>query len=235
VYAIIPARSESKRVKSKNIINLGNHPLLAYSITICKLSNYITNVIVSTDCKNIAKIAKRYGASVPFLRPREFAEDNSSDFGYLNHFFENVDTNEVALVRPTSPLRNPRLFDSAINYYINNRDTCTGMRTMCQSSHSPYKMMKINNNICSGFFEEFKGEKFYTNLPNQLFPLSYTPNGYIDIVKKQTIKKGTVFGDTILPIITEKIIDIDDYFDLDIASALIDTKYDLLSVHLDKL
>ena len=96
-------------------------------------------------------------------------------------------------------------------------------------------MMKIENDQCSGFFKDFNGEKLYTNLPNHVFPVSYTPNGYVDIVEKKTIKKGSVFGECILPLVIEKIIDIDDHFDLDIARSFIDTKYDLLSVHLDKL
>lgn len=237
MHAIIPARSGSKRVKSKNIIKVGRHPLLAYAIAACELSLKIDRVIVSTDCKHIAKIAEQYGAEVPFIRPVEYAKDESSDFGFLSHFFKNIDTDEVALIRPTSPLRNPELIDSVIEDYLSMSlsNKFTGMRTMCQSNHSPYKMMKIQEGICTGFFKDFNGEKLYTNLPNQVFPVSYIPNGYIDIVKKKTVENGSVFGNRIMPLITEKIIDIDDYFDLDIVKSLIDTKYDLLSVHLDNL
>ena len=71
--AIIPARGESKRIPKKNIKNFCSKPLIAWTILGALKSKYLDRVIVSTDDKEITKIAKRYGAEVPFLRPKEMS------------------------------------------------------------------------------------------------------------------------------------------------------------------
>ena len=87
LIALIPARAGSKGIPKKNIKELGGHPLIAYSIMACRASALISEVYVSTDSEEIASIAKSYGASVPFLRPAEFAQDTSSDLEVIQHFF----------------------------------------------------------------------------------------------------------------------------------------------------
>ena len=67
VLAIIPARGGSKGIPNKNIIDLGGKPLIAHSIEVAKQSNYIDDIVVSTDSKPISDIAKKWGADVPFL------------------------------------------------------------------------------------------------------------------------------------------------------------------------
>lgn len=69
--AIIPARGQSKRIPRKNIKDFHGQPLIAYSIKAALESNLFDKVIVTTDDEEIAKIAKEYGAEVPFLRPKE--------------------------------------------------------------------------------------------------------------------------------------------------------------------
>ena len=74
VIALIPARSGSKRVSDKNIRPLGGHPLIAYTISAARTSSLFSKVLVSTDSEQYARIARYYGAEVPFLRPQESAE-----------------------------------------------------------------------------------------------------------------------------------------------------------------
>ena len=238
INAIIPARAGSKRIKSKNTVLLGDHPLIAYTIAACRLSKRIDRIIVSTECENIAKIAKKYGAEVPFIRPDHLSLDTSTDQGFLKHFFDNIDADKVLLMRPTSPLRNPETIDNVTDQYMKMfwRGCYTGYRSMTESNHSPYKMFQIVDETCKGFFENFKGEKDYTNLPNQSFPKSYVPNGYCDMVLQKTVREGkTTFGNKIFGATTENIVDVDNYFDLDLVRNQIETKYDFLSVHLNKL
>jgi len=73
--AIIPARGGSKRIPKKNIKIFHGKPLIAYSIETALKSDLFQKVIVSTDCKEIANISKKYGAQVPFLRPKELSDD----------------------------------------------------------------------------------------------------------------------------------------------------------------
>lgn len=236
INALIPARAGSKRVKNKNIIDVGGHPLIAYTIVACKLSQKVDRVIVSTECPEIARISRKYGAEVPFMRPSIYSQDQSSDRGFLGHFFEEVDCDKVLLMRPTSPLRNPLVVTEIVEKYINlhKKNNFTGFRTMSRSNHSPYKMFQILEGHCQGFFNDFEGVREYTNLPNQSFPKAFTPNGYCDLVIKKTLEKyDSTFGNKICGIETENIIDVDDHFSLDLVKFQIRTKYDKLSVHLD--
>ena len=72
IIVIIPARSGSKSIKDKNIILYKGKPLISYSIQIALKSKLVNRVIVSTDSKKYANISKKFGAEVPFLRPKKF-------------------------------------------------------------------------------------------------------------------------------------------------------------------
>lgn len=210
MIALIPARSGSKGIPDKNIYPIIEYPLLSYTIAACKLSEYISDVYVSTDSEEYAKIAKKYGAIVPFIRPKELALDNSTDFEVLEHFFNNVNDKEICFLRPTTPIRDPKVLDECVRYYYCcGSEGITGMRSAHEINEGPYKLFKIEDGIYQGFFNDFNGIKNYTNLPRQTFPKAYQPNGYIDIVKRYTIDCGSDFGNRILPCVTEYIEDID--------------------------
>jgi len=217
ITAIIPARGGSKSILKKNIVDVGGHPLISYSIDACKQAKNIDRIIVSTEDEEIAEISKRYGAEVPFIRPSELSQDNSTDVGFLKHFFDNIETDDVALIRPTTPFREPEFMDKVIEKYFTIRNNISGLRTVEEINENPYKVYKLKNNICGGFFVDFEGEKDYTNLPRQIFPKAYIGNGHIDIVKRETVCTGTAFGDKIYAEICEKMIDIDSPFDLKLA------------------
>ena len=72
---IIPARKNSKRIKNKNIINFYGKPIIYYAIKIAKKSKLFSRIVVSTDCVKIAKIARKYGAEVPFIRSKKISDD----------------------------------------------------------------------------------------------------------------------------------------------------------------
>lgn len=83
--AVIPARGGSKRIPNKNIKAFMGKPILAYSIEAALQSGVFDRVIVSTDDAEIADIAKKYGASVPFLRPEEIANDRAVIADVMKH------------------------------------------------------------------------------------------------------------------------------------------------------
>jgi len=221
--AIIPARGGSQAIPRKNIVNVGGYPLIAYTIAACKLAKNIDRVIVSTEDEEIASVAKKYGGEVPFMRPSEFSQNRSSDLGFLGHFFENIDVEEVALMRPTTPFRDPFLIDKVIEEYFSMRDEITGLRTVEEIRDNPYKVCRLQENICVGFFDHFKGEKHYNNMPRQIFPKAFTGNGHIDIVKKETVLCGRIFGDKLFGRVCDKMIDIDSPFDLKLAQQEIES------------
>ena len=208
--ALIPARGGSKGVPRKNIHNLAGFPLLAYSIVACKKCTGSDRIVVSTDDRKIAEVAKQYGAEVPFLRPAEFAQDHSTDLEVIKHFYSIEGAQDLAFVRPTTPLRKAKVMDLFVEQYFKKREIITGMRSAHELPESPYKFFKIVDGIFTGFFDDFNGIKDYTNLPRQMFPKAYHPNGYLDILKKETVLEGNDFGNQIMPAITEFITEVDE-------------------------
>jgi len=216
VLAIIPARGGSKGIPKKNIKILGGFPLIAYSIVAAKKSQEIDRVIVSTDSEEIAEIAKNYGAEVPFLRPAEFSQDKSPDKDFVLHALkwfkenENYEPDYIVHLRPTTPLREPSLIDKSINLIKENREA-TSLRSGHELPESPYKFFKKNKDFFVGFFEEFDGVKDYTNLPRQVFPKAYHPNGYVDVLKtKFILKNNSLHGQKIIGFETPFVIEVDD-------------------------
>jgi len=125
ILTVIPARCGSKGIKNKNIVDVCGKPLIAYSIELgleLKKNNLVDTVIVSTDCQKIANIAKKYGADVPFLRPKRIANDTAKSIEYYLHaldFYKQQDINydAVLLLQPTSPIRNFELLKNAIEIF----------------------------------------------------------------------------------------------------------------------
>jgi len=217
ITALIPARGGSKGVPGKNIKELHGFPLLAYSIEACIECAGIGRVVVSTDSDEIAKVARHYGAEVPFIRPAEFAQDNSTDYDVINHFFDQTEDEEVAYLRPTTPLRDPKKLTEYINFFFENKVSMSGLRSMHELPEPPYKMFRVEDGYCKGFFKEFNGIKDYTNLPRQTFPKAYQPNGYMDISKRHTLRDAdTSFGMKIMPVITEPVTEVDMQHEFDL-------------------
>ena len=85
VLAIIPARGGSKEIPRKNLVPVADKPLIAWTILCAVKSGVFSDVVVSTDDEEIADVARDYGADVPFLRPEEYAQDNSSTESAMIH------------------------------------------------------------------------------------------------------------------------------------------------------
>ena len=106
LLAVIPARGGSKGIPRKNIKELFGKPLIAWTIEVAKTVSEIDRLIVSTEDKEIADVARAFGADVPFLRPTELANDESPGIDPVLHALEMFpEYDEVLLLQPTSPLR----------------------------------------------------------------------------------------------------------------------------------
>ena len=86
--AIIPARGGSKRIPRKNIKNFCGQPIIAYSIQAAQKSGLFDRIIVSTDDEEIAEVSRRYGAEIPFMRPKELADDYTGTNAVVKHALE---------------------------------------------------------------------------------------------------------------------------------------------------
>ena len=164
VVALIPARGGSKSIPGKNIIKLGKHPLIAYSIAAARLSQYIEEVIVSTDSRKIVNIAKRYSATVPFLRPKEISQDRSLDKEFFKHYIDFLQSKSKPLpdlivhLRPTTPLREVKVIDKAIEYMLKNKQA-SALRSMRKTHLTPYKMFKKIIYLSVGLHDKLKKYK----------------------------------------------------------------------------
>jgi len=220
IVGIIPARSGSKGVPKKNIKLLGGYPLIAYSIIASRLSSKIQRTVVSTDSQQFAEIALSYGAEVPFLRPKEISKDDSIDLEWVKHALEWFQTYGgyqpeylVALAPPT-PLRDPVLIDAAIDKIIQHNEA-TALRSVHQIGDSAYKFLGIKDGFLTGLFPDDPRPEYY-DLPRQMFPPTYYPNGYVDILKSQAVmNSGKLHGAKVLPFLTPDIGDIDRPEDFD--------------------
>ncbi len=213
ILAVIPARSGSKSLPDKNIRSLKGKPLLAYSIEYANRCPLISNTIVSTDSELYAQIARNWGASVPFLRPQNIAEDDSQDYGFMRHaldfFIEHKDYYDfLALIRPTSPLRPANLIEKSIEILTNN-PAATSVRTVAPVKEHPYRVWSIAEDGSMTGFVESKREPF--NMPRQKLPNLYFQTGDLEMVRASTLLSGSVSGENVFPLVVSH----DDMVDID--------------------
>ena len=221
VLAIIPARGGSKGIPLKNIKSLGGHPLIAYSIAAGLRAEQVNRVIVSTDDNEIADRAKDYGAEVPFLRPSEYARDETRDLPVFLHALDWFSKHEgyqpdlVIQLRPTSPFRPVHLLDEVIKV-IQENPKATSVRGVVPSKQNPYKMWKIEKDGRMDPILDTEIAEPY-NMLRQELPETYWQTGHIDVTKRETILNGSMSGNVIFPYIIDPIysIDLDNQLDWD--------------------
>lgn len=223
IIAIIPARGGSKGLPGKNIRLLGGKPLIAHSIETAKKSSLVDRVIVTTDDAEIAEVAKRYGAEVPFLRPAELAEDDTPPDPVLKHTLEFLKEKEnykpdiIVWLEPPCPFRTPEEVDDAIRM-LQEDPEADSLRAVCEPFQNPFKSWTLEGKYLNPLIEK-KGKVFHTG-PRQKTQKVYWQNGALFLLKYDTImKKGNFFGDKILPYFMEsdRFVDIDKKEDLELA------------------
>jgi CMP-N-acetylneuraminic acid synthetase len=215
ILALIPARGGSKGIPRKNLIPLLGKPLIAYSIEQALASKWITRTIVSTDDAEIAAVARQYGASVPFMRPAEYAQDRSLDLEVFHHALEWLRDHEgytpemVVHLRPTGPVRRVAVIDEAIAL-MQQHPEADALRSVSMPAQTPYKMWRITG----GYLEPLltvEGVAEPYCMPRQGLPQVFWQNGYVDIIRPATIlEQGLMAGKIIIPFVTqEPILEID--------------------------
>lgn len=201
VLALIPARGGSKGLPRKNIKSLGWYPLIGYSIAAALNAKLVNRTVVTTDDPEIGDLAREYGAEVPFIRPAEFAQDDTRDLPVFQHalkwFSEQEDYHPdiVVQLRPTSPFRPPELIDEAIQILLNNTGA-TSVRGVVPSQQNPFKMWIIEPEGSMVPLLETEFEEPF-NMPRQELPPTFWQTGHIDVIKTETIIKGSMSGQVV--------------------------------------
>jgi len=225
VLVIIPARGGSKGIPGKNIKLLCGKPLIAYVITSALQSTLISRLIVTTDDIKIARVAKRYGAEVPFMRPAHLAQDATPMPPVIQHALNYLEKNEgyrpniVVVLQPTSPLVRPSDIDNSIKKMLkDNADSCVGV---CEASEMPELMYRIGG-----------GGKIYPIIKPALkkgwrrqdIQRTFFLNGALYVSKRDNITKEHIRNKNntvawVMP--AERSVDIDDAADFKLAEKLI--------------
>ena len=219
--AIIPARSGSKGLPNKNVLMLGNKPLIAYTIEAALKSKEFERVIVSTDSLEYKYIAKKFGAEV-FMRSEELSNDKASSFIVVEDVLKRTD-NEIdyfVLLQVTSPFRNENHIKESINLFENNFNNCDYLVSMQKSDKSSSLIKPIYDNS----LKEYKID--YSNYSRQKYD-EYHPNGAIFIGKvEEYLKQKHFFGEKSIAYFMNKedSIDIDDSLDFEIAITILNKK-----------
>lgn len=232
VLAIIPARGGSKGIPRKNIREFAGHPLIAYSIAAARQAETVTRVIVSTDDEEIAAVARRYGAEVPFLRPAELAGDQTLDLPVFQHALtwlagkEGYRPDLVVQLRPTSPLRPPDLVDRAVKLLLEHPEA-SSVRGVVPAGQNPHKMWRLDPE--TGQMRpllQVEGIPEPYNAPRQALPPVYWQTGHIDVIRPEVILElGSMSGPVILPV------HIDPRYTVDIDTLSDWQRYEWLALH----
>ena len=222
ILAIIPARKGSKQLPKKNLAKLGGKSLVEIAINVAKDVKQIDNILVSSDCEEILKIAKKKKV-LTSLRPKKLASDNSLIIETILYEYErlknqlNIDI--IVLLEVTSPMRNSIHIEKCINMLIKKK--LDSVATFRESDIHPHKTWQMkNNNIPKTFL---KNSNPWT--PRQELSRAYQLSGVAYVFKPDGIKKKSnslLFGKQGGVIIDKKYsIDIDDNIDLELAKILI--------------
>lgn len=222
ILAIIPARAGSKGIKDKNIVDLNGKPLIAYSIESALKSKYIDKVVVSTDGQNIAKVAKEYGAEIPFLRPEYLASDKAKTIDVVIHCVEEIHKSGqqydyVVLLQPTQPLRKSWHIDEAIELIIKKDEDA--LVSVSKVKDHPILMRTVDKN---GYAINLLSES--STVRRQDFPEFYKVNGaiYINKINENFNNKTSLNDNKLVYTMDEKYdIDIDEMLDLHIAEMIL--------------
>jgi len=221
VLAIIPARGGSKGLPRKNILPLGDMPLIAWSIKAAKDSNYVDRVILSSDDDEISSVAASYGCDVPFKRPDLLADDKATSVDVVSHAIENCGDNYdiVILLQPTSPFRTSENIDSALEKFISS--SAKSVVSVTESDKSPEWMYWLNE---SDSCLDPITPKLEQATRRQDTKAAYVLNGAIYIMDKKHFLETHAFVDlsTVAYVMDSKLsIDIDTKFDFEIAKLVL--------------
>ncbi len=215
IVAVIGARGDSKSIPQKNIKLFNGKPLIAWAILNAKKSNRLDRIIVSTDSPKIAAIAKKYGAEVPFLRPKELATPTIGLEPVLKHAYGWLLNNEgykadVLLLLPaTNPLRQTFHIDEAIKIFTDKKADSVVAVNETPANHTPYWTL-IQTKSGVSLFGGIDLKNILTR--RQDFPQKcYARNDLVYVLKPKNLyeKKSNLYGNKVELYPTDAIYEVD--------------------------
>ena len=229
--AIVPARGGSKQVPRKNLKLLGGKPLIEWSIMAARAATELDRCIVSTDDEEIAEVARSLGAEVPFLRPAEYAQDNTPDLPVFQHALRWLGERKgyrpamIVHLRPTLPFREPRQIDDVIRLLRETGADC--VKSVYREHHHPHKMWKLQDGPDGARLGPYEDTPLWRQLgpdcPRQILEPAYWSAGLVDAIRTETVERGSTIGDRVVPYLVnaEPCVDLDTDHDFIIAEAVL--------------
>ncbi|MEY8239850.1 MAG: acylneuraminate cytidylyltransferase family protein [Cycloclasticus sp.] len=228
LLAIVPARGGSKRLPGKNIKPIGGKPLIAWTIEAAVQSSYVDKIIVSTDDTDIASISRRFGAEIPFMRPKCYAKDTSTSLDVVMHAIDFFSDHEgcsyeyIILLQPTSPFRGANDIDIACKLLLDK--SAEAIISVCEAEHSPLWANTIPDSLSLNSFVMPE----ILNKRSQDLPVHYRLNGAIYLISIEKLLKNRAFfiEENIFAykMSQESSIDIDTRLDFKLAEVLLSEK-----------
>ena len=194
VLAIIPARGGSKGLPGKNIRPMCGKPLIGWSIDKAKKCSYLDVILVTTDDQEIADIALNFGAYVPFIRPKEFASDESSTYDVIQHaltYFKDKEQKQfdfIVLLEPTSPLREDDDISKMLELIVAREDQFDSIISVGEVTEHPSIMKRLVGNAIEPFCPELEEKT-----RRQDNDAAYFPFGVAYIAKTKTLLEENTF------------------------------------------
>lgn len=217
--AIIPARSGSKGLKDKNIIDLCGKPLIAYTIEAAIQSGEFDRVIVSTDSEHYADISRHYGAEI-MMRGEALSNDKATTYMVLEDILKNRLSEPIdyfVLLQPTSPLRNANHVKEAVAKFESRYNDFDFLVSMKESEHAKVLVNPIDEDESLKYFDTD-----FSNYRRQGYK-DYSPNGAIFMAKPEAyLERKHFFGAKSIAYVmsAEDSVDIDGKLDLVLACAV---------------
>jgi len=208
IVGLIPARAGSKRVPDKNIRPLAGHPVMAYTIAAALESRVFKDVVVSTDSKQYAEIARYYGAEVPFLRPLELAGDVSPDIEWTAYTLKRLEEDGrkydcFSILRPTSPFRLPETIRRAWQAFL-AEEGVDSLRAVERCQQHPGKMWVVRGKRMMPLLPLTPAEQPWHSSQYQSLPEVYVQNASLEIAwTRVVLKNRTIAGTVLMPFLTE--------------------------------
>ena len=196
ILALIPAKEGSKRLPRKNILNFAGMTLLERTINTAKKCDVFDYICVSTESEAVAKIAKKSGITLPFMRPKKLAHDPASVIDVAMHALRNLEEigeffETMIILLPTSPFRLCSDIDNAINEYLEQK--VDFLMSVVQETHSPLSSLLYKEGGLTPLHPEwiYKTGAYSTKSTPQLV----RSNGAITIVNVSRFREvGSYYG-----------------------------------------
>jgi CMP-N,N'-diacetyllegionaminic acid synthase len=228
ILGLVPARGGSKGIPKKNIVKLGEKPLIAYTIEAALKSDLIDYLMVSTEDNEIAEISRSLGANVPFMRPFDLAQDSSKSIDVVTNTIDRLskigeDFTHILLLQPTSPLRTYIEINEAVNTFLSNKNI-KSLVSVCKLEYSKNLINHLPEDLRLDLFVPCEDKNKQRQDLKPLFRI----NGaiYLTEIFQLLNHKSFIFKDTFAFVMERKnSIDIDDVLDLAIAESWLKLVY----------